>query len=733
MRPPNDAKRWVFLTATFAILILCLLRFQWVSRQYPYYFIWDMDLTVVEDCLLINSGFFPDHIALPGFGAHLLLAHSIEAARVADFVSVANLEDLAGSLNPLACMAELTDWARGHSPFISLGIMLFLWVTVLVLLEPPPLLRVLSLAVFGLQPSLLYHASMIRMAHYAMLFWAGAALLVVLAARNQSHRTQHAVLLLGAGLGAGLAFFTKIQSVFYIVALPGLYWAGAWLADPGPSPRIPPAAPQRTSTALGFLAVVAAVTFPLLLWAACRTPIPGGISKSNSAFGLNPLGIGASMTFTGLALSQIVLLRTKKTNTPAGLLLTACTLLAMGFLLTLPLHFIFYASPAQSLTYMLRDLKMAFARTMGDPREGYSMGPGQVARDYLRFMPWAFFFHAAAFAGVIRRLTQRRQAATRIVMTLSALSGLAGAAAVFGARFILRDLIWAEILLNTLTTIYILLVVRLSQSRGREMKAGAAALLVVLCIVSGLQQLDMPARIDANYNLYGWQDEQWLHPVYAANQIRYGEVMRNHFTGEVGPAKQQAEQHAGVRRTVSFVFPNQHINHRHIGVVAQGAPVWVHDLDWRITVYPKELKGAILIDNGDLSVQRRPLYVPGEVRAPSEFLDKRRRQPASGMLGVLGRSDLRILLFADLRDACRLNPGQFMERPEQITVGKGENRQLIRAWEVWHYAEVPVALFERPFFFVIQRREPKVYHPYDLNLRQWVEPQPKTPGHGADL
>ncbi len=97
-----------------------------ISCDYPYYFIWDMDHITCLDTVLIQSGLLPDHICHPGFGMYLPLFFSEKVGHFCGAVSALDLSDVAGSLNPLAGMAELTDFVRLHSPFLSVGITLLL-------------------------------------------------------------------------------------------------------------------------------------------------------------------------------------------------------------------------------------------------------------------------------------------------------------------------------------------------------------------------------------------------------------------------------------------------------------------------------------------------------------------------------------------------------------------------------------------------------------------------------
>ena len=119
-------KNTIFLVAFSAVIVLLLAWHILISCDYPYYFIWDMDHITCLDTVLIQSGLLPDQICHPSFGMYLPLFFSEKIAHLFGVLSALDLEDIAGSLNPLAAMAELTDFVRLHSPFLSVGIAVLL-------------------------------------------------------------------------------------------------------------------------------------------------------------------------------------------------------------------------------------------------------------------------------------------------------------------------------------------------------------------------------------------------------------------------------------------------------------------------------------------------------------------------------------------------------------------------------------------------------------------------------
>src|SRR5476649_1571984 len=173
---------WVQL-AIAAIVALTLVRLISVSERYPYYFIWDLDHVTELDTLLINSGLLPDHLGHPGFGMYLLLTTSEKAARAVGAISIATLDDVEASINPIAGMAERTDYLRRHTPYVCLAIVLMLWAALRLMFRLPWWCVLLFLLLLASQESLTYHASMIRTEIFSVLFWSAATLAAAIVAR----------------------------------------------------------------------------------------------------------------------------------------------------------------------------------------------------------------------------------------------------------------------------------------------------------------------------------------------------------------------------------------------------------------------------------------------------------------------------------------------------------------------------------------------------------------------
>ena len=699
----------LLLVAAAAIL----LRFVSVAHQYPYYFAWDMDLTVTQDCLLIHSRLLPDLIVHPGTGMYLLLHPSLEAARALGVVSVLSLDELAQSLNPLSGAAELTSYIRTHSPLLAMGAVLLLWGALVIVFRPAPVWRVLLLVTLGTQASFLFHAALVRSSLYAVFFWSAAMCLAALAAMSGRPRPRTVWLLL-AGVAMGLSVMAKIQAVFYVAAVPLVYL----LARSEPEDDTQDTGAARSSSgaprAVCASSLGLAVAVALLLFAAYRTPVPQGVSRWNSAFGVTPQGAALLVGALALAAGQLVLARRKATEGYAFQVSAVLTAMLLGFVVSFALVFLVFRDPAQSFRYLCLTVKMLFLRQMHDAAADYGAGPLGVAKLFVLNAPVPFVVHGLCIALLLFR--GLRSPRLRRAFWAPALSALAGLAVVLGARAILRDLIWVETLLNFLSLTYLLLVLRdLDRPSRMRWLWPVSAMVVALALSNVVANAGMPARIDANYNNYGWQDDPWLTNVYRHNQTRYGDIMAARYATGRDVAKRQATRHREIRRAVRYVFQNQRVTHRNIGTVAEGFPVWTEALEWRISAFPEPLREAIVVDNGAVALRRRFLFRSDKVQGTSEDINKVKRVDRANHLAVLGRADLRILLFVHEEDAPGLAGDKLVPCDDRITVSNGEETATLVAFEAFSYVEVPVGVLERPFFTVVQFRDPKLYFPYDVN------------------
>jgi hypothetical protein len=643
------------LAAALALLYWSL------SAAYPYYFIWDMDLICAQDSLLINSGLLPDHIHHTGFGMYLLLAWAQRLGAALGLVSALDLSQLAASLNPLAPLAEFTDYLRRLSPLAGLGLALLLWSALGAMLRPKPLAGLLALAALGLMPGLVYQTAMVRTEAYALLFWAGGVLALVLAARAGAWARSLGMGL--AGLLLGLCLLTKMQAGLYVAAAPLFYLMAAFLRPEATERALRPpggGAVLALGLALAGLAAVA-----LLIWLALPLPIPPGAGAFMHRYSVAISG-RVILLLAGFALLAGALfwgLWGRGRNAPWLGRAALLAWLGFGFVASLGLHFLLYADPATAWQYLLLDFKMAFLR-VGFGFEGF-----WPRLKLLAFCWPTMALHLLSLA-LLARAARRRlnPGLSRLCAAVLAASALAYLSILTTDRFILRDLFWVEVLLNLLALVCLLALARF-QAFSLAWRGAALGLTGLLVLANLTGAVDIPARLDANYNVYGWSAQRYFRGVYGHNQRRFDKIFSQAYGPDLtpgavlaGPLGAQALSHAQVRQAMRFIFRNLPLDLRQAGAALPGRPLWLRRPQWRLAQMPQAMRGALLVDASAVAPTRRGFLRPSLVRDHSEELDKGAPAPPDPALALLPRNDLALYLFLEQPFWQRLG-GPGLERP----------------------------------------------------------------------
>ena len=673
------------------VIVALFLLFVRTTQRYPYYYIWDMDQVTAVDTVLINSGSLPDHFNHPSFGMYLALSFSSRAARACSWVSTATLGDLDASLNPLAGMAELTTYLRMHTPLVIMAAILSLWAALRLLFPLPRTAVLLALLALGSQESLFYQASMIRTEMWSICFFCLAAFAMALGAR--ASRGGISLLLVSlAGLLLALSFLTKIQSFFLIASFPLLLLLGSSLAPPRLSPlrKLPL-----------FVSLATLLLFALFTLFAYRVDIPAGYGTYTQAYGLTTLVILALAALAVLCLFHAVALTGRKM--PEGLLVFAsqATCLSAGFVGAFLLHLVLYRDIQLGWQHLLFDFKVVFLRP-----NWLSASLANILFNVYNLFKYAqaiFCIHLALLAALV---LGRSRGALRLsqqqVLLCAALTGLAMLHVVFGSRFLLRDLLWIEMLLNLLTLIFAFLILRYSSASRSPLRILAWSAIVLLLASNLSHDRYIAKRTDANLNLYGWERGRWFSSFFHLNQAKYVDLMRRKYSPEAAAAaRENTDRFAANRRLADFVFQNQVITQRNIGLVSRGFAVRADKPDLRIESYPPLLKNAIVIDSAAVPRRKEVFYWPRLVSEQAEFMNKFRKVNDLGRLSLLPRLDLRLFFFAEPDDLAQL--GLWGEASEKLPIalrGKNESVETYGV-EMKGYQNMPVSDLTGVYFFVV--------------------------------
>lgn len=696
-------KNTVFLIAFMVVIILLWGWHVFICRHYPYYFIWDMDHITCLDTVLIQSRLLPDHICHPCFGMYLPLFFSHKIAYLFSIVSALDLEDLAASLNPLAAMAEMTDFIRFHSPFLSVGIAFLLCLAVHLIFGLSPWYMLFFLVFLGVQESLVYHSSMIRTELYSVFYWSGAILAMAIATKATTLVKRYGALLI-TGILLGLCFLTKIQSLFYLAAAPVLLLLTFSIFE---SEHKQNRGNITRKNACWILAISLfnVIVFVILAAASYRVPIPPGVPTWAESFGVTPITAIFFVALLLLFFCQLLLYLTNRVSSDIFMYSCFFSIVAAGFMLSFTLYFLIYSDPAMSLQYLLLNFKMVFLRVTKLLRIPEPSTYISNLLLYLYHNPVVFIVNITLIVLLLfgHRFGFVRITKGQLILCLLA-TALAFSNMVVMARPIFRDTLWKEVLVNFLSLFYFAILINRATRYRLVLARAGSGLLIVLFLVNCVHAYNVPKRLDAEATHYGWQADKFFSGVYGGNQRKYSEIMRRKYNNTTAwVARTKAIDHRRIRRTVDFVFKNQAITHRNIGIVFEGFSAWGADLDYRIAEAPPAIKGAILVDNASVGLKKSGFFKEEHVRQKSWYPYKFKKAPSVGLISVLTRPDLKIFLFVNADDVSGLVTEEIVQTPYKIVLKNNEQSIELQGLEIKNYCEVPLDKISRKFFFVIQR------------------------------
>ncbi|MCJ7778314.1 MAG: hypothetical protein MUP16_08380, partial [Sedimentisphaerales bacterium] len=431
--------------------------------------------------------------------------------------------------------------------------------------------------------------------------------------------------------------------------------------------------------------------------------IPRGVPTWESAFGVTPIAVLFFLALLLLFLCQSYLYLTNKVSSGAFRFFSFFSVIGAGFILSFGLFFLLYSDAALSLQYILLNFKIVFLRVLVPALRGLPADYIPHFLLYVRYNPTLFIVHIALILLLVFGYLRRFVRITRGQLVLCLLiSVIAFANAAVATRPILRDILWREVLVNFLSLFYFAILASRATRNQLTLTRVGGGLLILLLVVNFAHSCDMPARIDANYTQYGWQADKFFGAVYGGNQRTYAEIMRRKYNNTTAlVAETKAVDHRRIRRTVDFVFKNQAITHRNIGIVFEGFSAWSADLDYKITEVPPALRAAMLVDNSSVEAKSKTFFKEEYVRKHSEYIDKFKKSSVGKQLSVLTRPDLKIFLFVEAGDVSGLVSSQIAQTPYKIVLQNTEQTIELQGLEIKNYCEIPLDKFSRKFFFVI--------------------------------
>jgi hypothetical protein len=690
---------WEGKAIVIAVIVTAITVFYfWISAQYPYYFMWDQDYVLTLDSVLIQSGLLPDHIHHPGFGLNFLWFFTQKIAHSLNVLSILSLEDLRGSLNPFAAMAEQVAFMRLHTPILLAAMVISLWIALTRLFSPPFWLSIGILLFLGTQNSLIYHASMIRTEAYSLFYWSLAIAFSVCALKGGKIKW---VWFFMAGALLGLAFLTKVQCFFYLLGFV-LFFLLAGMITPSNTLNKETFSSIKNrwldiamaGTGLGlFIALIAVASF---------VPLPSGFATWTKNYYLSPIAIVFIAAF--FLLTLFVWMAKKEggqifhhAGNYKGLIL-----LSWGFLGSFLLHLLLFKNLTTGFQYLIYDFKMLFLRMSF--HESHSLNAyARHLMEMVSFNPIDYVLHLILFLFVIlfrNHVFDSRRASRIFISLLGIFWALFYVNLLLGTRGLLRDLLWIEVLLVFSTCFFLLIFYKYGAAKPVYRVVFCLAVLAVAIFSNVLGSKEMVARIDADYNLYGWDSRYWFRGIFSRNHPLYSDIMQKRY-GEISNislVKKHAARASQTRRLVSYVFKNQSLSFQNIGIVEPGFWVWRSNLSYRFSTVPLNLRGAILVDTLGVPLRNHIFFQGSHVSQHSNVLDKIDRSRTANAISILPRNDLDIYLFKPLDDGIPDKRGT-----SQITIRKGEHEYVYVGRKIQE-ARLELDDLGNRYFFVIKEK-----------------------------
>jgi hypothetical protein len=690
------------LTGTLVFLL-----FAWylsANKSYPYYHIWDMDYITALDTVLIQSDMRPGQNCHPSFGMYLILNFSEKIAHYFGVLSAINLDELGSCLNPLSAMAELTDFVRLHSPFLALAIAGFLAMSLRRIFNISSAYSLLFFAVLGIQGSLLYHSCIIRSEFYSVFFWSISLFAVSIAVKSKDGIWRVIALLL-TGVLLGLTFFTKIQSIFYVLIAPLFFIQLVFLFEEDQQEERPAITGKRVFTAIS-VSISNLLAFIILGVISYHTSIPRGVRTWAISFGIQPIAVAFFLGFFSLVALQLFLILRNKTNSDIFRMSSYLGLIASGFLGSFLLYFLLFTDAGASARHILLHFKLALLReprSLNNP-ETSDYVPNLVSFIYSNIFTIIVVFGLNLFL-LIGRLRGLIKISRKQIFFCLAGTAICFFNVAFATRSNIRDILWKEMVFSFLILFLIGIILKKAVRYRPLLVKCFSVLLAVIILVNFFYARDMPRRVDAEFSTYGWQKDKWTVRIYTGNQPKYASMISNIYNSSMlKVATSQAMYYKEIRRMSEFVFNNQDITLRNIGILFDGFSVWTADRDYKIVEAPQALRAHIVVDSASAEFRKKRPYRKEYVKKHRGFIDRYQKYSTAGQISVLTRSDLGVYIFVQPSDALDLLSKKMVRTPYKITVSnKKESIELV-GLEIKDYCGISLDKLRNKYFFVIYKK-----------------------------
>ena len=709
-----------------SVCALLLVGYVWTTLHYPYYFMWDMDLIVAVDTLLIQSSELPTHINHTGFGLYLLYDAVNQVGQWMGWLSLGDIQDLYTALDPMSAMAELLSYERLLSPILVFAYVLAFWLLLAVHFRLPLWTGVPILLFLGVRESMFVSASMIRADTFSIVCW-GVALLFLLLATRARRISVTGVFIFVAGVLLGLCFMNKLQSALYVVVAAVFFF----FLDATEREKRPYVGTGHwgafVPVALGMLSLTFFCVCLVAAWSldlSCQTSIGEGgyhccgYTVPTFTF-FKGSGFPSLMVLAALSVSAVTLTIMGKTHHKFFQYVAVANVLGAGFVASLLLHFLMFSEISEGWRYLLTDFKIAFLREQGpigfSPLISNRLDlQGMIGHFVVLFVVHGAFILVALLGCWLRFI----EISWRQLSPLMVMSALAMLNTLVAVRYITLDLIWVESIFGVLTLLYLCVILTKGTRFRFALNMFCGFAMIALFIVNAVHATTITRRIDSNYNLFGWREQQIPIGVYGGH-AEYRQFMEGFYA--TNRMRSRGFEHAIAfgenHRAANFIFQNQEIPLTSLGVVARGFPVWRDNLSFRITEHSDGLGGAILVDNVSVPRLGKTFYVKDlERKRFTQPSGKTREAPGENYLSLLIRPDLETLIFVREDDVqAVLDAVNDYRNPIAVTtehrieVGNGDGSAVYHGIRIQNYAEIPLDVIAYPYFSVLNKWRSLVY------------------------
>ena len=680
-----------------------------------------MNLAVTIDNILLRSEKYSSLLAHPGFGMNLLLLLTTKILSIMGYLSIDSLTDIASALDPISCVAELSQIIQLHSPFLITMILFSVWISLCVILKTNTTQSILIFLVLSLSESNIIHSSFIRVGTYSIFFFSLSIFFSVLFLKSENLINKHLCLFI-SGVFIGLSFLTKIQMLFLLV-LPLLL---IFFSDFPNGKKRSYELSVNSLVNINFINIIFFATLAILSFFIL---IPSDFNSwmSDEEYGKLTFVFLMFITFFSfLFINALFLVNKRKIKSLLRLIflflllffipllshrsiepifmgyfskkvltiiciysvlvlwyflivlffekinkflfsksfvknkilslsyffkkidkkyLSITTVFISGFLFSFLFHFLVFTDLNMSINYLLYDFKVIFFRSTF-----YEINMDIILNQIIHK---TIFYYKEIFInsmitliitlGYYKNYININYKTLLIILSLFFISHFN---LYFGTRlYVDYDTIFIDYPINIFSVVGLITIYNKVYFQKIKIKIFCFSTFLFIIFLNINQFISAEELSKHHAHHYRWQDTRWKEGAYlGGNQQAYTNLIKSKYNEDNADLACRIGVFQKSRLLdAKYVFPNQNINQKHIGILHKGFPTMIGQPNFKISSYPKELKNAIVIDNLTLEISGKGLFAPDSFSYPSfKNLDSQRN-----LLAICPRLDLDIYFFTD--------------------------------------------------------------------------------------